>query len=92
MDFGDIGMFLRIIREELNISQETAAAVVNVSDRTIRNIETGHTISDPRTLFKLCDLYHISGTELWLFYERDDDMEDAIRAYHIPREREPDVK
>lgn len=83
MNYRDIGQFLKILREEQHISQETAAAVINVSDRTIRNIETGRKASDMVTLFKLCDLYQISGSELWQFYQRDEDMQAAMRIYHL---------
>lgn len=83
MNYVDIGIFFRMLREEKEISQETAAAVVGISDRTLRNIETGETHADTHTLFKLCDLYGISGYEIWLFYERDEDMTEAMLIYHI---------
>lgn len=84
MNYVVIGIFMRLLREENGISQETAAAVVGISDRTIRNIETGDTHADTHTLFKLCDLYGVSGYEIWLFYERDEDMTEAMLIYHIP--------
>jgi len=83
MNYDSIGEFLRIIRKERRISQETAAAVVHISTKTLRNIENGKTETDMGTLFRLCDLYGISGSEIWLFYERDADMEYAMQIYHI---------
>ena len=81
MNYADIGTFLRILREQRKISQETAAAVIGISDRTLRNIESGVTRAEIETLFKLCDLYSISGEELWFFYEQNTDMQEELKLY-----------
>lgn len=82
MNYVDIGVFLRILRDELHISQEDAAEVIGISDRTIRNIENGVTETDMVTLFKFCDFYGISRYEICLFYDRDPAMDQAIRDYY----------
>lgn len=91
MNYGDIGIFLRIARDELRISQEDAAEVVGISDRTLRNIENGETVTDTETLFRFCDFYGISGIEIWLFYKRDPDMDQAIRDYHARKDHKAGV-
>ena len=81
MNFIDIGIFLKIIRKELHISQESATEIIGISDRTLRNIECGKRPTSIEILFKFCDLYGISGNEIWLFYKRDPVMDNALTYY-----------
>ena len=61
--FGD---WLRIHRWRSGLTQERAAERVDLSVRELSNIENG--IHTPRltTLYRLCDLYHISVDQLRL--------------------------
>jgi transcriptional regulator with XRE-family HTH domain len=83
MNYDDIGNFLRMLRERKKLSQETVAAIIGISDRTLRNIENGLTRAELNTIFKLCDLYGISGEEIWFFYNRDVEMQEALNIYDI---------
>ena len=76
----ELGDFLRKIRKERGLSQEEAAEMAEISEKTLRNLENGRTI-DPElnTILKLCDVYKISPEEVKRFYVRTEYMEEAIK-------------
>lgn len=83
MNYDSIGEFLRIIRKERHISQEPQQRSFISAQKHCGILKTVKTETDTGTLFRLCDLYGISGHEIWLFYERDNDMDHAMQIYHI---------
>ncbi len=64
-----LGNYLRKIRKEQKYSQEEAAEMAEISERTIRNLESGRTI-DPEldTILKLCDVYKIPPDNIKRFF------------------------
>jgi transcriptional regulator with XRE-family HTH domain len=55
---------LRRLRERRALSQKDLAALSGVTDRTIRNLETGETESRPSTTRKLARALHVKVEEL----------------------------
>ena len=52
------------LRTEAGLSQQKAADLLEVSKSTISLYETGYTVPDAKTLYKLCDIYHVSADYL----------------------------
>lgn len=74
VDFVKLGDFLYKRRSALGYTQEIVAAIIGISDRTLRNIEYGRTAPDIETVMMLWDLYRLSPEELFVFYSRDEVM------------------
>lgn len=64
MDQKKIGLFLKELRKEKNITQEMLAEKLNVSNRTISRWETGNNMPDISLLAELSDFYHVSIPEI----------------------------
>lgn len=64
MDQKKIGLFLKELRKEKNITQEVLAEKLNVSNRTVSRWETGNNMPDISLLIELSELYHISIPEI----------------------------
>ncbi len=64
MDQKKIGLFLKELRKEKNITQEELAEKLNVSNRTISRWETGNNMPDISLLVELSELYHVSIPEI----------------------------
>ena len=52
------------LRTEAGLSQQKVADLLEVSKSTISLYESGSTVPDARTIYKLCDIYHVSADYL----------------------------
>lgn len=52
------------LRTEAGLSQKKVADLLEVSKSTISLYETGYTVPDAKTIYKLCDIYHVSADYL----------------------------
>lgn len=64
MDQKKIGLFLKELRKEKNMTQEVLAEKLNVSNRTVSRWETGNNMPDISLLVELSELYHVSIPEI----------------------------
>ena len=64
MDQKKIGLFLKELRKEKNITQEVLAEKLNVSNRTVSRWETGNNMPDISLLIELSEFYHVSIPEI----------------------------
>lgn len=64
MDQKRIGLSLKELRKEKNITQEVLAEKLNVSNRTVSRWETGNNMPDISLLVELSELYHVSIPEI----------------------------
>ena len=64
MDQKKIGMFLKVLRKENNMTQEELAEKLNVSNRSISRWETGSNMPDISLLVELSELYMVSIPEI----------------------------
>lgn len=64
MDQKKIGLFLKTLRKEKNITQEVLAETLNVSSRTVSRWETGSNMPDISLLVELSEFYQISIPEI----------------------------
>jgi len=87
VDFVKLGEFLYNKRNSLGYTQETVAAIIDISDRTLRNIEYGLVVPDIETIMKLWDLYELSPDDLFSFYSRDEVMNEMRIMYKNKRKR-----
>ena len=87
MDFIKLGKFLYNKRNSLGYTQETVAAIIDISDRTLRNIEYGLVAADIKTIMKLWDLYELSPETLFSFYSRDEVMTEMNIIYKNKRKK-----
>lgn len=87
VDFVKLGEFLYNKRNSLGYTQETVAAIIDISDRTLRNIEYGLVVPDIETIMKLWDLYELSPDDLFKFYSRDQVMNEMRIMYKNKRKR-----
>lgn len=74
-------------RNSLGYTQETVSAIIDISDRTLRNIEYGLVVPDIETIMKLWDLYELSPEELFEFYSRDEVMNELRTIYKNKRKK-----
>jgi len=59
-----IGLFLKELRKEKNLTQEVLAEKLDVSNRTVSRWETGNNMPDISLLVELCKLYRVSIYEI----------------------------
>lgn len=64
MEQKKIGMFLKELRKENNLTQEMLAEELNVSGRTVSRWETGNNMPDISMLVELSEFYQISIPEI----------------------------
>ncbi len=64
MDQKRIGLLLKELRKEKNITQEALAEILNVSGRTVSRWETGSNMPDISLLVELAEFYQISIPEI----------------------------
>ncbi len=64
MDQKKIGLFLKKLRKEKNLTQEVLAEKLNVSNRMVSRWETGNNMPDISLLVELSELYHVSIPEI----------------------------
>lgn len=59
-----VGLFLKTLRKEKNITQEVLAEALNVSSRTVSRWETGSNMPDIALLVELSEFYQVSIPEI----------------------------
>ncbi len=64
MDQVKIGSFLKKLRKEKNLTQESLAEQLNVSNRTVSRWETGSNMPDIGMLLEIADFYDVSIPEI----------------------------
>ncbi|MBR2387405.1 MAG: helix-turn-helix transcriptional regulator [Clostridia bacterium] len=64
MDQQKIGLFLKQLRKEKNLTQGQLAEILNVSDRTVSRWETGNNMPDLSILVDLADFYNVDVREI----------------------------
>lgn len=64
MDQKKVGVFLKELRKERNLTQEQLAERVSVSNRTVSRWETGSNLPDLDVLIELADLYEVELREI----------------------------
>ncbi len=64
MDQQRIGLFLKELRKEKNLTQEQLAEMLNVSNRTVSRWETGNNMPDLSILVDLADFYNVDVREI----------------------------
>ncbi|MBE5882306.1 MAG: helix-turn-helix transcriptional regulator, partial [Lachnospiraceae bacterium] len=64
MDQKKIGLFLRELRNEQNLSQEQLAEEFGVSSRSISRWENGNTMPDISIIIELADFYDVDIREI----------------------------
>ena len=81
VNFVELGKFLYKRRCMLKYTQEEVAAIINISDRTLRNIEYGITGAALETILMLWDLYDLPAEDIFLYYSRDEVMNEMKKLY-----------
>lgn len=79
MDQKKIGLFLKELRKEKNITQEALAEKLNVSGRTVSRWETGSNMPDISLLVELSDFYGVSIPEIIDGERKSEKMEKEAR-------------
>lgn len=87
VNYVDLGKYLYKSRDTFGYTQEAVSAIVNITDRTLRNIEYGLTKPDLETILMLWDLYDLPHEELFLFYTRDEVMDELKAIYQNIKKR-----
>lgn len=64
MDQKKVGLFLKKLRKEKNITQEVLAEILNISSRTVSRWETGNNMPDISLLVELSEFYKVSIPEI----------------------------
>ena len=64
MDQKKIGLFLKELRKEKELTQSQLAEQLNVSDRTVSRWETGTNLPDLSVLVELADFYDVDIREI----------------------------
>lgn len=64
MEQKKVGLFLKTLRKEKNLTQEVLAETLNVSSRTVSRWETGSNMPDISLLVELSEFYQVSILEI----------------------------
>lgn len=78
MDQKKIGSFLKELRKEKGITQETFAEELNVSGRTVSRWETGNNLPDISLLVAIADFYEVDVREI-IEGERKSEMNEELK-------------
>ena len=79
MDQVKIGSFLKELRRERNLTQESLAEKLYVSNRTVSRWETGSNMPDIGMLVQLADFYGVSIPEIIAGERKNQDMDQETR-------------
>ncbi|MBR2834360.1 MAG: helix-turn-helix transcriptional regulator [Coriobacteriales bacterium] len=79
MDQVKIGSFLKELRKEKNLTQESLAEQLNVSNRTVSRWETGSNMPDISMLVELADFYEVSIPEIINGERKSENMDQETR-------------
>ena len=77
MDQEKVGLFLKALRKEKNITQEALAETLNVSGRTVSRWETGNNMPDISLLVELAEFYQVSIPEIINGERKSETMDQA---------------
>ena len=77
MDQKKVGLFLKALRKEKNITQEALAETLNVSGRTVSRWETGNNMPDISLLVELAEFYQVSIPEIINGERKSETMDQA---------------
>ena len=84
-----VGSNLKYLREQRQLTQDDLAAMIDVTGKTITNIENAGTFPKPETIYRLSKAFDISPAELFLSEEeRRYTGLDSIMKSHIRKEVE----
>ena len=81
MEQKKIGLFLKKLRNENNLTQEILAEKLNVSSRTVSRWETGSNMPDISMLVELSEFYQISIPEIIDGERKSEKMNQETREY-----------
>ncbi len=79
MDLAKIGMFLKELRKEKELTQEQLAETLNVSRRTVSRWETGSNMPDLDLLVEMADLYQVDLRELLNGERKSERMNEELK-------------
>lgn len=79
MDQKKVGLFLKTLRKEKNITQEMLAETLNVSGRTVSRWETGNNMPDISLLVELSEFYQVSIPEIINGERKSETMDQETR-------------
>ena len=78
VDTVELGKYLILKRISSSNTQSFVADVTNISERTLRYIESGSAQPHLDTYWTLCDFYGIPPELGFVFYRRSSDMENNL--------------
>ena len=83
MDQKKIGVFLKELRKEKELTQEQLAEIVQVSNRTVSRWENGNNMPDLDILIELSDFYEVELREILDGERKSENMnkEKEVEAY-----------
>lgn len=79
MDQQKIGVFLKTLRREKNLTQEQFAEQMNTSRRSVSRWETGSNLPDIDVLIEIADFYELDLRELLDGARRNEQMDNEIK-------------
>ena len=79
MDQIKIGLFLKELRKEKNLTQETLAEKFNISNRTVSRWETGSNMPDISLLIEISEFYGVSMPEIIDGERKSEKMNQELR-------------
>jgi len=79
MDQKKIGLFLRKLRNEKNLSQEQLAEEFGVSSRSISRWENGNTMPDISIIIELADFYDVDIREIIRGERKSENMDKELK-------------
>lgn len=83
VDTVGLGNFLFLKRISCDYTQSFVADVTNISERTLRYIESGNAAPQLDTYWTLCDFYGIPPERGFMFYRRSKDMENNLSILQL---------
>lgn len=79
MDQAKVGSFLKALRNEKNLTQETLAEQLGVSNRTVSRWENGSNMPDIGMVVEIADFYDVSIPEIINGERKSENMNQEIR-------------
>lgn len=83
VDTVELGKFLFLNRISHSYTQSFVADVTNISERTLRYIESGDSEPHLDTYWTLCDFYGIPPEMGYVFYRRSPEMENNLAVLKV---------
>ena len=79
MDQAKIGLYLKELRKEKNLTQEELSEKLGVSRRSVSRWETGNTLPDPDLLIELSDFYDVDLRDMLTGKTEDASMDKELK-------------